>query len=404
VRDRTLHTTLKAFAEEAAWTLAAETAQGAELPFDLLEESSRGGPTLYCYRPDTAGFIAERSRRLTELENWLPAVHALGGRAGLDAYLRAGGHTRIPAEARALAEAVLQAFLEALFEDRTEFVFDEERFARVYGALEELTSGQGTGVEVVVPLLGLEIESEEIALAEGLSLARASVLDRVPEAAQWDGEQENVLAVVRADDESAVADAAHRVRRLLTALRLYDPARPAMGPAAWIRTAGGPWQVAPTGAHGLPGGSLVLITEQEDELRAFCNLVWRRMPRGGPLAWALQRFDMGCERPAAHRVTDHLLALRALLEPEGPQSGLLPDRVASLCAPEGEHEAVSERIAHAISLEQVLISGHTAVSADVELVASHLAGHLRAILRDVLCGHLDSDVKRLADELLEPVS
>lgn len=402
MRDRQLQTTLRAFAEEAAWTLAAETAQGAELPFDLLEESSGRGPTLYCYRPDTAGFIAERARRLGELENWPAAVHALGGRGGLDAYLRSRGHARIPADARSLAEAALRAFLEALFEDLTEFVLSDERFDRAYAALEELIAGGDTGVEVIVPLLGLEIESEEVALADGLALARPGVLDRVPEAARWDGECETVLAVIRAEDEAAVGDAPARVRRLLTALRLYDPARVAMGPAAWIRTAGGPWQVAPTGAGGLPGGSLVLICEQEDELRAFCNLVWRRMPRGGSLAWALQRFDMGCERPAPHRITDHLLALRALLEPEGPESGLLADRVATLCAQEGEHDAVAERVAHAVSLEQVLIAGHNAAAADVEIVASHLAGHLRAILRDVLCGHLDSDVRRLADELLEP--
>ena len=405
MHDRQLQTILKAFAEEAAWTLAAETAQGAELPFDLIEEASHRGPTLYCYRSDTAGFIAERAQALTGLENWLPAVHALGGRGGLDAYLRSRGHSRIPSEARALAEAALQALLEALFEDMTEFVLSDERFERAYRELEELVVGGDQGVEVIVPLLGLEIESEEIVLAPGLSLVRPGVVERVPEAAAWDGDRETVLAVVRAEDDDAVADAPARVRRLLTALRLYDAARVAMGPSAWIRTAGGPWQAAPTGAGGLPGGTLVLITEQEDELRAFCNLVWRRMPRGGPLAWALQRFDMGCERTAPHRVTDHLLALRALLEPEGVGGdglSLLADRVAALCAADDEHDAVAERVAHAVSLEQVLIAGHTAAAADVEMVASHLAGHLRAILRDVLCGHLDSDVKRLADELLEP--
>jgi hypothetical protein len=403
MRDRQLQTTLRAFAEEAAWTLAAETAQGAELPFDLLEESPRrGGPTLYCYRPDTAGFIAERRHALSALENWLPAVHGIGARGGLDGYLRSLGHTRIPAEGRALAEAALHAFLEALFEDMSEFVLTDERFARVYGGLEEQVVGGAQGVEVIVPLLGLTLESEEVALADGLSLARPSALDRVPEAAEWDGEHQTVLAVVRGDDEDVALQAPARVRRLVTALRLYDSARVAMGPAAWIRTAGGPWQVAPTGAGGLPHGSLALPGEQEDELRGFCNLVWRRMPRGGPLAWALQRFDMGCERPAAQRITDHLLALRALLEPEGPDSGLLADRVATLCAAEGDHDAVAERVAHAASLESVLIGGQTAAAADVELVASHLAGHLRAILRDVLCGHLDSDVRRLADELLEP--
>src|SRR6476659_4763117 len=116
MRDRQLHSALRAFAEEAAWTLAAETAQGAEVPFDVLEEPARrGGPTLYCYRPDTAGFIAERAHSLAQLENWLPAVHAMGACGGLDAYLRSRGHTRVPADGRALAEAALQAFLERIF-------------------------------------------------------------------------------------------------------------------------------------------------------------------------------------------------------------------------------------------------------------------------------------------------
>jgi hypothetical protein len=401
MRDRQLHTTLRAFAKEAAWALALETDEGAELPFDVVEErAARGGPTLYCYRPDTAGFIDERRMTLANLETWLPAVHAVGACSGLDGYLRSRGHTRVPADGRALAEAAARAFLEALFEDLSEFVLGDERFERVYGELEEQLVGGAQGVEVLVPLLGLRIASEEVVLEAGLSLARPSALDRVPEAAAWDGEHETVLAVVRGDDDAVLGQAPARVRRLVTALRLYDVARVAMGPGAWLRTAGGPWQVAPTGAAGLPGGTLELAAEQEDELRGFCNLVWRRMPRGGPLAWALQRFDMGCERPAAHRITDHLLALRALLEPEGAESGLLADRVAGLCAAAEEHEVVAERIAHAASLEQVLIAGHSAAPADVEMVASHVGGHLRAILRDVLCGHLDSDVRRLADELL----
>ena len=281
-------------------------------------------------------------------------------------------------------------------------MLSEERLARAYRELEDQVVGGAQGVEVIVPLLGIVLESEEVVLTPDLSLARPSALDRVPEAAAWEGAEETVLAVVRGEDEDIAAAAAARVRRLVTTLRLYDPARVAMGPAAWIRTAGGPWQVVPTGAGGIAAGVLTLGADQEDELRAFCNLVWRRMPRGGPLAWALQRFDMGCERPAAHRITDHLLALRALLEPEGPESGLLADRVASLCAKAEGHDAVAERVAHAVSLERVLVSGHSAVAADVEIIAADLAGHLRAILRDVLCGHLDSDVRRLADELLEP--
>src|SRR3954465_1149480 len=95
MRDRQLHAALRAFAEEAAWSLAAETAGGAELPFDVLEErSGRGGPALYCYRPDTAGFIADRGALLARMETWPAAIQALASRGGTDAYLRSRGHTR----------------------------------------------------------------------------------------------------------------------------------------------------------------------------------------------------------------------------------------------------------------------------------------------------------------------
>ncbi len=43
------------------------------------------------------------------------------------------------------------------------------------------------------------------------------------------------------------------------------------------------------------------------------------------LAWALARFEMGCERSSElEALSDHLLALRALLEPEGPAAGCSP--------------------------------------------------------------------------------
>ncbi len=403
MRDRQLHSVLRAFAEEAAWTLAAETARGAELPFDLAEETARrargGGPVLYCYRPDTAGFIADRCELVARLETHLPAVHALASAGGIEDYLRSRGRAHIPAAGRERAEAALRAFLERLFEDLSEFVLHDDRFDRAYGELEQVAVGGVTGVEVVVPILGLAIESEEVPLGEGLALARPGTLDRVPEEAAWDGPDETVLALVCGGDDDVAAHAPARVRRLVGALRLYDGSRVAMGPTAWIRTAGGPWQVTPTGAGGRPAGIVEVTAAQEDELRAFCNLVWRRMPRGGMLAWALARFEMGCERPAPHRLTDHLLALRALLGPEGDPA-LLADRVAALCAaPEGRREA-AVRVSHAVALERSLIAGHGPVGHEIEALASGVTGHLRAILRDVLCGHLDSDVRRLADELL----
>ena len=71
-----------------------------------------------------------------------------------------------------------------------------------------------------------------------------------------------------------------------------------------------------------PHGLLLVTADQEDELRAFCNLVSRRAPDGNELAWALRRFELGCERgDPIEALSDNLLALRAMLEPEGPASG-----------------------------------------------------------------------------------
>jgi hypothetical protein len=110
---------------------------------------------------------------------------------------------------------------------------------------------------------------------------------------------------------------------------------------------------------------------------------------------------MGCERLAPFEaLTDYLLALRALLEPEGPSSGRLAQRLAVICAQPQERAALAERTAHAISLERAVITGLAPAEPGVNALVDELAEHLRAVLRDVLCGHLDADVRAVADELL----
>ena len=90
---------------------------------------------------------------------------------------------------------------------------------------------------------------------------------------------------------------------------------------------------------------LVVTPEQEDELRAFCNLVSRRAPDGNELAWALRAVRAGVRARAAYEaLSDHLLALRALLEPEGPASGMLAGRIAALCATPEERLELTERM------------------------------------------------------------
>ena len=119
------------------------------------------------------------------------------------------------------------------------------------------------------------------------------------------------------------------------------------------------------------------------------------------LAWALARFEMGCERSSElEALSDHLLALRALLEPEGPASGLLAGRLAALCAVPEERAGLTRRVLRAIALERDVVTGAAVEHASCDALVAELAGHLRAVLRDVVCGHLPPDLVRCADSLL----
>lgn len=407
MRNRQLHGALAAFVEEAAWQLAAETADGAEVPFEVVRGGRRDSP-LYCYRPLTADFIEQRVGLLARLPSFLPAVHGLSGLGGLDRYLEACGERGYPAEQRARAEFALRVFLGRVFEESTDFELRPERLERAYAEVEAALYDGRTETGVIAPLLGVEIASPELALNDGLTLVQGDAFpEDAPADALWapGARRPHLLAVLRweaaAGDVTPVAHARVRLRRLLTALRLYDGAGVGFGPLAWTRTGGSPWQPFALGHLGERRDEPIVVgAEQEDELRAFCSLIARRTPHAGELVWALRRYEMACERTVAgEALTDVLLALRALLEPEGPASGRLAGRLAALCALPDGRAALTARVAHTIALERALVAG-LAVDPDLDVLAAELADHLRALLRDVLCGHLDSDLRTVADEIL----
>ncbi|HTN25421.1 MAG TPA: hypothetical protein VL120_15635 [Solirubrobacteraceae bacterium] len=408
MRHRPLHAALSTFAEEAAWQLTEETADGAEVPFEIIESrGARRDTPLYCYRSLTENYIRDRVGVLERLPSYPAAVRALAALDGVGDYLRAQGEPRVPVEARDRADAALKVFVSRVFSEATEFVITPERLDRAYTELEDsLLDGRAAAV-VVVPVLGLRLESAEVPLGQGLALVCGDELAGAPPEAVWPAgsDMPSVLACLTLTNDAGAAspmsEATVRFRRLLTALRLYDPVRVALGPVAWERTGAGPWSIGDLGTGGRPRGVLTIPEAAEDELRAFCNLVARRTPRGGEIAWALRRYELGCERPSAYEaLTDHLLALRALLEPEGPQSGRLAGRVAVLCAPADQRVRVTERVAHAVSMERAIVAGLAPVDGGVEAPLADVASHLRALLRDVLCGHLDSDLRGVADQLL----
>jgi hypothetical protein len=399
--------------QATAELLQSELAAGAEVPFEL--EPRKGGgpstrPALYCYRALTGEFIAERQPAIEALPSHGPAAKALSGFEGLDGYLAAAGAELGRADRRARSRAAIRVLLRDVFREQSDF---ELRPERLQAALERLESAAVAGageVTLVATLHGLTIASAELALTKGLTIAQCDALDGLPEGAicaREDAPAEHLVVVLTlgADDAREASGRGRDVLRdLLRALRLFGDGRVTLGSLAWVRMGGAPWSTMALGAGGRPHGMLVVTAEHEDELRAFCNLVSRRAPHGNELAWALQRFELGCERENPYEaLTDHLLALRALLEPEGPSSVLLAGRLAALCATPGRRTQLTDRTLQALALERAVINGTAVEHAGGLALAQEVADNLRALLRDVICGHLAPDLAGLADEiLLEP--
>ena len=209
-----------------------------------------------------------------------------------------------------------------------------------------------------------------------------------------------------APDDPLPSDEARAVfPALLTGLRLWKPGGVALGGIAWRRAGDGRWQpfeLSPTGAA--RGEPWILVPGEETELLEFLAAVDRQDP-GGAVAWALARFEMGCgRRLQAEALSDYLLGLRALID-DG-RSGLAL-RVAVLCAEDAERRRVQRRVELAQALER-FVMGDGASDPYLDAVGSdspatlvdEVERHLRALLRDVLCGYLDADLRSVADDLL----
>lgn len=418
MHSRRLQTALRKFIESAASHLQAEIDSGAEVSFELGSQTGRrgrGATPLYCYRALTGAFIAERGPELARLPGHAQAAKLLEEFDGLDRYLAHVGAQVVPAKGQARAGAAIRALLAEVFDEQTDFEVHPERLHAALERLEQSALASPSELTVVATLHGLTITSAELSLTKGLTIAHPDALQGMPVGAGVDGggeltEDHLIVALTVRDDEStatggdardAIARGSEILNDLLRALRLFGDGRVALGALAWARVGDGVWNPVALGAAGRPHGMLVVTVEQEDELRAFCSLASRRAPHGNELAWALRRFELGCGRDSAYEaLSDHLLALRALLEPEGPSSGLLPGRLAALCATPEHRVALTERIVAAVALEREVIAGTSVKRAGGQALATEVADHLRALLRDVICGHLASDLPALADELL----
>jgi hypothetical protein len=414
VRSLQLQVALTEFVEQSAGRLHADVQAGQEVPFELASQSGRGrgAASLYSYRPLTDVFIAKRFPELRCLDAYSAAAELLEGFDALDRYLIASGEDPTRRWARGRGDAALLALLRQVFDEQTDFELRPERLDRALERLDGSTFAPAGEVTLVATLHGLTIASPELALTRGLLIAHPDALCGAPEQAMCSDKDaaEHLLVVFSAQDtnpNAALSEGEGVVRELLRALRLFGDGRIALGARAWTRIGPGSWETIALGRGGRPHGMLVVCPEQEDELRGFCNLVSRRAPHANEIAWALRRYELGCERPSEYEgISDHLLALRALLgspselEPHGAPDGLLAGRLAALCATPDARAALAERTLKAIALEREAIAGKAVEHAAGLALARDLSNHLRALLRDVICNHLPSDLATLADELL----
>jgi len=156
------------------------------------------------------------------------------------------------------------------------------------------------------------------------------------------------------------------------------------------------------GSNSGRGDGWLLPAGEETPFREFLAIL-EESPPAGVIAWSLDRFEMGCERArAAEALSDYLLALRALLDATSDAGeASLALRVAALCAEEGRRRTVQRRIEAAVALERFVMGGvgRPPEESPGDLVAE-VEHHVRALLRDVLCGYLDPNLKTLADDIL----
>ena len=423
MRDLVLREGLKTMAGDAALLLRDLLASGVEVPYEV-RESGAGSP-LAEYVPQTSAFIRDNAAQLAALDSYGTTCAALESDGVATSYLEEMG-VPVPADSRRRAELAGVVFLCRLWQGSTDFTLDDVRLTETIEELLDCGDVSFGQVEIAVPLRGFQMELEKLELAEA-TIVRSDTVDVPAEARGSDGMggaawEPSFLVVARIDsldaedDESDVGiRAVAAFKRVVTTLRLFKAGGVALGPHAWVKAGGDRWRRVSTGAgRPRPGGYRLADTELGDLAAlsrglAHTSTPFHRMARGESgfgaiLARAVSRFEAGLERPVTlEALNDYLLTLRFLLEGGGPASLSMSMRVASLCAEPDDRTAVKAVVDRAIALERELWSGEPALGGNPHLpadVAAEVEELARAILRDACLGHLGTELRTTADEIL----
>ncbi|MGH2979408.1 MAG: hypothetical protein ACRDLQ_07200 [Solirubrobacterales bacterium] len=415
VRNRALHDQLHAFACAASERLGGLLESGAEIPYEVAE-SPGARSVLYRYRPLSDDFVRDRFPELRALSEFPETLAALGGIEGVSAYLRVMGISYVPASERDRAEAALERFLVRVWDESSSFDLEGDRFERAYRELEAVIYEDTAVNTVLAPLLGVSLEAERWDIGSGISLVRGDLCQAPAQAVWGSGRQDhgpNILAVLTVESRPTapppLTEARIAFRKLVTAVRLLKQGGAALSSVAWWRTDDGPWQEVPLGTSGRSrGGAYRLEAAERAELVELFELARSRPALGGALPWALARFELGCEQPVAlDGLSDYLLAMRALLDRGDPSPEGLARRLGALCAEPVHRRAVEDSVEQAFRLERLVMRGSVDAAylesigvGSPDAVVRGVEENLRALLRDLVCGHLEPDLVGIAEGLL----
>ncbi|HEY0278789.1 MAG TPA: hypothetical protein VGC32_11040 [Solirubrobacterales bacterium] len=402
MRDFLLNETLRRLATEAATRLNAMVAEGEEIPFDVATDTAEDSP-FYSYVPQTGRYVAERASELHKLPTWDAAREAVVEAGVASTYLESRGEV-VPAEPGARAERLLEVFTVELFDGGSGFALDRELLEELVATLDAETRSADDADVLIVPIVGLRMSMNRLQLPNGVRIVQADSIEVPIEAMRSEGMgraawEPQFLAVAEQGSDGAEA-ALEQLRELISVMRMFKTGGIGLAPFAFAPTGSDTWRRITTGAPATRPGGYRLTEEEGGRLAEFAAQLEQRPDPDGALTWAVGRFEMGCERESAMEgLSDHLLALRAVLEGHGPVGASLPMRASALIADDNyDRIAARERMEEVLELERALMHGSTLDRA-IEL-ATWIEDGARRLLRKAALGELGPDLSTIADETL----
>ena len=405
VRDPLLNEALRRLAAEAATRFTTLVASGDQIPFDVAESAGPDEAFFHSYVPLTARYVREREGELRTLPAFAPAREAIVLADVAAPYLEARGE-QVPAEPGERAARLLTVFLAGLWDGSGEFSLDRERLEEALAVLDAEVGDADESDVLVAPLVGLQMSIARLQLPHGVRLVRADSFEAPIEAMRSEGMgraawEPQFLAIAEQGEGADSATAAlAQLTDLISIMRLYKGGGVGLGPHAFAPTGEGRWRRIATGAPAPRVDGYRLDENEAGELVELAQTLEARPDPAGPLAWAVRRFELGCERPTAlEGLSDHLLALRSVLDGQGPVGASLPMRAAALIST-ASHDRLTarERLEAAMQLERSQMAG--AASDQAAGLAGWVEESVRRIMRDAALGELGADLNEAADETL----